>query len=116
MPPVAVVVLAVVAFAAIALLINNADAARRAQLRTTSVTLALTDLQAAPFNADPTAGGSPAQSRRQIKADERTIARGLSSGSQAGVPAAVLALGRRRLSKTEPVVMESIGSRSAAPA
>ena len=59
LPPLAVVILTAGAFAALVLLMGNADAGRRAQLRTGAVTLALTDLQAAPFNADPKAGGSP---------------------------------------------------------
>jgi diguanylate cyclase (GGDEF)-like protein len=106
LPPVVVLMLTLGAFVAVVLLMSNADAGRREQLRTTSSTLALTDLQAAPFNADPSAGGSPVQIRREIAADERTIAGGLMRVSQSGTPSGLLATGRRRLAGIEPVVMD----------
>ncbi len=106
LPPVVVLMLTLGAFVALVLLMSNADAGRREQLRTTSSTLALTDLQAAPFSAAPSAGGSPARVRRQIAADERTIAGGLRPDSQSDTPSGLLATGRRRLAGIEPVVMD----------
>jgi two-component system, cell cycle response regulator len=66
--------------------------------------LSLANLQSAPFNADPKAGGSATASRIAIDADERSLARGLTARSQAGVSPGLLAAARSSLDAIEPVV------------
>jgi diguanylate cyclase (GGDEF)-like protein len=104
LPAILVVILTAGAFVAIALLIGRADASRRAQLRSAGVTLALTDVQTAAFNADPATGGSAASAQREIAADEQTISAGLSRTSQPSVPPGLLAAGRSALSRVRPLV------------
>ena len=101
--PLAVVILTVGAFALISLVARRADTARRDQLRAASVTLALDNLQSAPFKADPAAGGSPLRIRRVISHDETTIARGLTPADP-DVPTAVVHAARQRLAEIIPVV------------
>jgi diguanylate cyclase (GGDEF)-like protein len=64
--PIVVLVLTAAAIGLVTVLDQRADASREAQLRGDAVTLALTDLQSVPFNANP------------VAADERAITRGLS--------------------------------------
>ncbi len=71
--PVLVLVLAFISAGVISQLGRHADAGRRAQLRTDALTLALTDLQAAPFNAQQ--GAAPV--RAQIRSDEAALSRGV---------------------------------------
>jgi hypothetical protein len=78
--------LTVSAIAAVWLLVGKASSSRVAQLQAASVALALDDIQTAPFNADPAAGGSPTATLARIRADEAFISRGLTIRSQAGVP------------------------------
>ncbi len=101
--PLVVVILTVGAFALIAAVGRRADTARRDQLRAASVTLALDNLQSAPFKADPAAGGSPLKIRRVIADDETTIAQGLSPADP-DVPAAVVRAARQRLTEIIPIV------------
>ncbi len=92
--PVLVLVLTLAAIAAVTLLETHADASRRAQLRVSSLNLALTDLNAAPFNADPTAGGAsaPARARAEISADESLLSGGLARTSGVGASSASLSI------------------------
>jgi diguanylate cyclase (GGDEF)-like protein len=100
-----VLLLTVGAIAAVWLLTDQAGASSDAQSDVASMKLALADLQSAPFNADPDAGGSPSRSSRRIQADEVLLARGLTSATQAGVPPRLLARGRANLAEIDPVVL-----------
>jgi diguanylate cyclase (GGDEF)-like protein len=102
--PVAVLILTVSAIAAVWLLVGRNDLSRDAQLQVSSMTLSLADLQSAPFNADPAAGGSATAIQVGIRADERAISRGLTPGLQVGVPLGLLSSGRSQLATIEPVV------------
>jgi diguanylate cyclase (GGDEF)-like protein len=93
--PLAAMLLTAAALVTVILLGNHADASRREQLRAKQLTLALTDLQSAPFNADRRAGGSPAAVRAQVAADERTLREGLAPGSQLGIGGAASLEGAR---------------------
>lgn len=75
--PIAVLLATLAVIVVVTLLGGNADAGRREQLQVTRMSLALTDLQSAPFNADRHAGGSPRLARRKIADDERILAEGL---------------------------------------
>lgn len=75
-----------------------------AQLQVSAMTLSLADLQSAPFNADPAAGGSARAIEVRIDADERSIARGLTPALQMGVPLGSLSSGRAELATIRPVV------------
>jgi diguanylate cyclase (GGDEF)-like protein len=103
-PPLIVLVLTVCAIAAVWLLIARADSGRSDQLRAASATLSLADLQSASFNAEPRAGGDPAASLAQIRADERAISTGLMRRSQSRASSSLLANGHAHLSAIEPVV------------
>jgi two-component system cell cycle response regulator len=102
--PIVVLMLTIGAIAGVWLLVGQVSSSHEAQLRVSSQTLALADLQNAPFNADPAAGGSPTASRITIGADEGTIARGLTAHAQAGVPNGLLSTGRADLRVIAPVV------------
>jgi diguanylate cyclase (GGDEF)-like protein len=102
--PVAVLILTISAIGAVWLLVGRNDSSRDAQLQTSSLTLSLADLQSAPFNADPAAGGSATAIQARIRADEGSISRGLTIRSQAGVPLGLLSAGRSDLAKIKPVV------------
>ena len=97
--------LTVGAIAAVWLLTDKAGDSSNAQFEVASMKLALADLQSAPFNADPDAGGSPSRSARRIQADELLIARGLTSDAQKGVPPRLLARGRANLAEIDPVIL-----------
>ena len=73
--PVAVIVVALglIAGGAITLLELRADASRRSQARVGSVKFTLTDLENAPFRADPRSGGSPTRAKASIDSDTRAI-------------------------------------------
>jgi diguanylate cyclase (GGDEF)-like protein len=92
------------AIAAVWLLTDQAGSSSRAEFEVASMKLALADLQSAPFNADPDAGGSPSRSRRRIQADEVSLAQGLTSDAQADVPPRLLARGRANLAEIDSVV------------
>jgi diguanylate cyclase (GGDEF)-like protein len=98
------VILTVSAIAAVWLLVGRASSSRVAQLQVSSVMLSVADLQSAPFNADPAAGGSATASRARINADEDSIARGLTLRGQPGVPPGLLITGRSDLAIVKPVV------------
>jgi diguanylate cyclase (GGDEF)-like protein len=72
---VVVVVLGFAAGGAIMLFELHSDASRRAQSTIGAVKFALADLQAAPFDADPQSGGSPAYARGAIASDTAFITR-----------------------------------------
>jgi diguanylate cyclase (GGDEF)-like protein len=102
--PAVVLILTISSIAAVWLLVDRASSSRVAQLQVSSMTLSLADLQSAPFNADPAAGGSATAIRARIAADERLISRGLSTRSQGGVPLGLLTAGRADLATIEPSV------------
>jgi hypothetical protein len=77
--------------------VARSESSRKAQVEIGSLTLSLSDLQSAPFAADPASGGSPTAVRTRIRADETAISRGLAIRSEAGVPDGLLAAGRARL-------------------
>jgi diguanylate cyclase (GGDEF)-like protein len=99
-----VLLLTVGAIAAVWLLTDQAGRSRDAQLQVASMKLALADLQSAPFNADPGERGSKTAIRAEIRADEASLARGLTSDSQAGVPPRLLARGRANLAVIDSAV------------
>jgi hypothetical protein len=101
--PAVALILTAAAIAGVWLLVGRSSASREAQLRISSLKLSLADLQSAPFSADPAAGSATA-SRITIRADEQAIAHGLTSRSQFGVSAGLLASGRSDLAAVEPVV------------
>jgi diguanylate cyclase (GGDEF)-like protein len=100
----AALILTVSAIGAVWFLVARSDSSRVAELQAASVTTSLQDLQNAPFNADPAAGGSPVEALARIHVDEALISRGLTARSQAGVPASLLGAGRSGLAAVEPVV------------
>jgi diguanylate cyclase (GGDEF)-like protein len=108
LPPLLALILTAASVAAVWLLIERADSERTAQLRTSSMTFSLSDLQSAPFNAEPNAGGLPTVIRAEIGADERSISRGLMPRAQSAASSAVLAKGRSQLAAIEPVVTEIV--------
>jgi diguanylate cyclase (GGDEF)-like protein len=102
--PVVALILTLTAITAVWLLVARASASRAAQLQTASLRLSLADLQTAPFNADPAAGGSPTAALVRIHADERSISLGLTVSAQPGVSVGMLTGGRSELAALEPVV------------
>jgi diguanylate cyclase (GGDEF)-like protein len=102
--PVVVLILTIAAIATVWVLVGRADSSRAAQLQVGSATLSLSDLQTAPYDADPATGGTAAVSRARIRADYGLISRGLMLRDQVGVPPGLLAAGRADFAKTEPVV------------
>jgi diguanylate cyclase (GGDEF)-like protein len=102
--PVAALLLTVGALTGVWLLGKRADSSRAAQVRVGSLALSVSDLQAAPFHADPRSGGSAAATRAEIRADETAISRGLAAHVQAGVPPGLLTAGRADLAAIEPVL------------
>jgi diguanylate cyclase (GGDEF)-like protein len=102
--PVAALILTIAAIAAIWLLVARNDSSRDSQLQVSSLTLSLADLQSAPFNADPAAGGSAKAIRARIRADEASISGGLTADSRTGVPLGLLIAGRSDLASIKPIV------------
>jgi hypothetical protein len=105
-PPLIVLLLTVSAIAAVWLLIARADSSREDQLRAAAATLSLADLQSAPFNAEPQAGGDPAASLLEIRVDERSISTSLTTRSQSPASSSLLIGGRAQLSAIEPIVAQ----------
>ena len=103
----AVLILTIVAIASVWLLVGRSSASREAQLQVAAMRLSLASLQSAPFNADPSAGGSSTASRAEITNLEKSLSQGLAVRAQAGAPPHLLATGRSSLAMIEPVV-ESI--------
>jgi diguanylate cyclase (GGDEF)-like protein len=102
--PLVVLILTISAIAGVWLLVGRASSSREAQLEVSAQKLSLADLQSAPFNADPAAGGSATVSRARIEVDEQSISGGLTVRSQAGVPLSLLVAGRSELVMIAPVV------------
>src|ERR1700727_2031511 len=102
--PVVVLILTFGAIAGVWTLVGRASSSRVAQLRVSSVTLALADLQAAPFDADSATGGSPAASLGRIRRDEQAILAGLTVRAQPGVPPRLLQAARADLASVSSVV------------
>ena len=105
-PPLLVLLLTVGAIASVWVLIQRTDTSRGEQLKVTAMTLSLSDLQSAPFNAEPNAGGDPARSLAEIRADESSIASSLTSHAQDRVAPRLLSSGRSQLAAIEPVVAD----------
>ncbi len=106
-PPLIVILLTACAIAAVWLLIAREDSSRADQLRAASATLALSDLQSAPFTAEPRAGhDTSAASLSDIQADRRSISTGLMTRSQSLVAPSLLSSGRSDLAAITPVVMQ----------
>jgi diguanylate cyclase (GGDEF)-like protein len=92
-----VVLLALIALGTVTLLGIRADTSQTAQLNVGRLTLVLSDLQSAPFNADPHAGGDPSAVLAEVRSDVATLDRGLSRSDALDVPPRQLAAGRRDL-------------------
>jgi diguanylate cyclase (GGDEF)-like protein len=105
-PPLLVLMLTVGAIIAVWALIQRIDTGRGEQLKVAVMTLSLSDLQSAPFNAEPSAGGDPARSLAEIRADESSIAEGLRARTQNTVSPRLLIQGRSQLTAIEPVVAQ----------
>jgi diguanylate cyclase (GGDEF)-like protein len=101
--PLLALILTAAAIGGVWLLVGRASASREAQLRISSMKLSLSDLQSAPFSADPAAGSATA-SRVRIRVDEQAITRGLTANSQPGVSGGLLAAGRADLATLKPIV------------
>jgi diguanylate cyclase (GGDEF)-like protein len=97
--------LTITAITAVWVLVERADSSRRAQLEINSLRLTASDLQTAPFDADPATGASSTASLARVRADEAAISLGLTARSQIGVPADLLAAGRADLARIKPLVM-----------
>ena len=102
--PVIALILTMGAIAGVWTVLAQGRAHREAQLQISALTLSLSDLQSAPFNADPQAGGSPPQILARIRRDEQSISRGLMSTSQRNVPRALRTAGESDLTALEPIV------------
>ncbi|HEY5317045.1 MAG TPA: HD domain-containing phosphohydrolase [Solirubrobacteraceae bacterium] len=102
--PVVVLILTIGAIATVWLLVERSDARRQSQLQITGLTLSVSDLQSAPFDADPASGGSETGTLERVYADEALISRGFELSSQIGVPSNLLVAGRADLAKLEPIV------------
>jgi diguanylate cyclase (GGDEF)-like protein len=102
--PVVVLILTLTAIAAVWLLVDRSSSSRQAQLQVSSMRIALANLQAAPFGADPALGGSPSESTLRIVSNEQALSAGLMGRSQPGVPVALLVAARTALGRLEPVV------------
>ena len=104
--PVVALILTVGTIAGVWAVMGQGRTSRDAELRVSALTLELSELQSAPFNAAPQSGGSPSKLRAEIRAYETSIGRGLTTGSQIGVPSGLLARGRSDLAAIEPVVAQ----------
>ncbi|MGD0196400.1 MAG: ATP-binding protein [Solirubrobacteraceae bacterium] len=102
--PATALIFTVGAIAGVWAVLGHGTASRQAQVRISSLTLALSQLQSAPFNADRHAGGSPPAVRAVIRSDETEISRGLTSGSQRDAAPGLLGRGRSDLTRIEPVI------------
>ena len=87
--------------------VERAGSRSAQQVEIKSLSLSLGDLETAPFSADRTDGGSPAESQLRIHADEAAISRGLLTATQVGVPSPLLAVGRSHLADLETLVMRA---------
>ena len=104
--PLVALILTVAAIVGIWLLVQRANSSSEAQLKGSLLTLTVADLASAPAAADPVTGGSATASRARIHSDETTLSRGLSSGSQIGSPAGLLATARTEFSAVESLVTD----------
>jgi diguanylate cyclase (GGDEF)-like protein len=85
--PVLVLVLGLLAIAAIAVLQSRSTASRDAELKLAAVTLELSKLQTAPFQAHASTGGSPVEALKLIKAGKGTIGATLAALNREAPPA-----------------------------
>ena len=106
--PIVTLILTVGAIAGVWGLVGQASASGKAAVHATALRLAVVDLQSAPFNADPRAGGSPPKIQLRIKSDEKLLLDGLAPGSQ-GASAPLLAYARTELMRIEPLVTKIYG-------
>ena len=104
LPAIVVTLLTLIACGAISELVAHADSSRRAQLQTTSLRLAVADLQAAPFSPHAGSGRSSAAVLREIQSDEGTVSRGLSAAAHSHMSPALLASGRAQFADIERTV------------
>jgi signal transduction histidine kinase/ActR/RegA family two-component response regulator len=84
--------------------LDRGRASRVAQLEIGAMRLSLSELQSAPFNADPRAGGSPVRVLAKIRSEEASLERGLAPHAQAGVSPRLLASGRADVERIVPTV------------
>jgi hypothetical protein len=87
--PALVLVLGLLAIATIAVLQSRSTASRHAELKLAAITLALSKLQVAPFQAHVSTGGSPIKARRLIDAHTATIDTTLAALERDSPPAAL---------------------------
>jgi signal transduction histidine kinase/ActR/RegA family two-component response regulator len=104
--PVLGLLLTVAVIAGLWAILSAGQSRSAAQVSVGSMRLAVADLQSAPFNADPRAGGSPPQVHAEIERDESVLTRGLAGHAQRGVSGPLLATARRDLRGLEPVIDE----------
>ncbi|HEX4034233.1 MAG TPA: ATP-binding protein [Solirubrobacteraceae bacterium] len=104
--PVIGLLLTVAVIAGLWAIMSRGESRTAAQVDVGTMRLAVADLQSAPFNADPRAGGSPPQVHAEIERDESALAHGLAGHSQRGVSGALLDSARRDLNRLEPVISE----------
>jgi diguanylate cyclase (GGDEF)-like protein len=102
--PIIVLILTLSAIAGVSMLVGRASSSRVAELRVSSMGLALADLQGAPFDADLATGGSPTASSARIRRDEQLLASGLTAGAQPAVSVRILGSARTDLASTAALV------------
>jgi diguanylate cyclase (GGDEF)-like protein len=102
--PTLALVVTLAAIVTVSLLMQRADASRRAQIQLAGLNTHLADLQSAPFNAMPNAAALNGMISLEIRRDEEGIFRGLDARTQVGVPGSLLAAGRADLVALRPVV------------
>jgi diguanylate cyclase (GGDEF)-like protein len=104
LPPLVVVIMTVCAISGVWLLVGRASESRVAELQVSSLRLLQADLQSAPFDADPSSGGSPSATLVAIRTDESLMRRGLTARSQVGVASSLLSAARSDLGSIEPLI------------
>src|SRR5689334_3868323 len=87
--PALAVALAIAVIASVTALQDRASEGRKAQLELAGVKTALNALQAAPFQANTRAGGSPARARGMMDGNERLIDGTLASLHKGSAPASL---------------------------
>jgi diguanylate cyclase (GGDEF)-like protein len=104
--PVVVLILTIASIATVWLLVGRADASRAQQLQVSSSMRSLSDLQTAPYDADPATGGSATGSQVRIRADDGFISHSLTLREQVAVPSRLLTAGRADFSRIQRVVAD----------
>jgi diguanylate cyclase (GGDEF)-like protein len=102
--PVIVLIITIAAIASVWLLVGRAKSSREAELQVSTMKIALANLQAAPFHADPSSGGSAASAQVAIRVYEQWLERGLTARAQPSAPPRSLQRGRTALQAIEPIV------------